>query len=174
MLINILVAVNGVKLAEMIADGSLKPGTASNPTSLGAWQQSDVFISMIAQNSVATNNQGHSELTIKAESGDTIRWTMTTFDSNEDHTAFLYNGQFNPANITPLSYFKMHTSIWLPQGSDPKGTLTLLHQYVYAAQGTITEAGATIQYTLSFRLIDNNTGNNLGYFSWDPFISVGQ
>lgn len=36
-LINILVAVNASELASRLADGSMKPGSVSSPTNLGAW-----------------------------------------------------------------------------------------------------------------------------------------
>lgn len=43
-LINILVAVNAAELAERLGDGSMQPGSVSNPTNLGAWGGSDVFV----------------------------------------------------------------------------------------------------------------------------------
>ncbi len=43
-LINILVAVNASELASRLADGSMKPGSVSSPTNLGAWGGSDVFV----------------------------------------------------------------------------------------------------------------------------------
>lgn len=57
-LINILVAVNASELASRLADGSMKPGSVSSPTNLGAWGGSDVFVSMIAQNSYVASDQG--------------------------------------------------------------------------------------------------------------------
>lgn len=172
-LINIIVAVDGAKLAQQVSDGSIQPGSVSAPTSLGAWSQSDVYIAMITQNSFASNNQGQSELTVKANSGDTLRWTMTSFDGNTDYTAFIYNGVFNPANnITPLTYFNMVASQYLPSGSNPTGGLTNYHDNVYVAQGTVVQPGTQIQYYLSFQLVNNSNGSVIGYFMWDPFISV--
>ncbi|PXF32147.1 hypothetical protein WH50_05985 [Pokkaliibacter plantistimulans] len=172
-MIDILIAVDGEYLAQQLKDGSLKPGSQSSPTNLGAWQSSDLYIAMITQNSFLANDQGGSELDVKANSGDTIRWTMTTFDNNADYTAFLYAGNFNPAqSITPLTYFNMHTSLYLPSGSDPTGPVQLYHNYTYVAQGTVIEPQNKIQYTLSFQLVNNANGQVIGYFNWDPFISV--
>lgn len=173
-LINILVAVNASELAGRLADGSMKPGSVGAPTNLGAWSGSDVFVSMITQNSYVSSNQGGSELDVKANSGDSIRWTVSTFDGDTDYTAFLYNGSFNiPTGITALTYFNMHTSVYLPSGSDPvNGTPTLFHNNAYATQGTVIEGGQKLQYTLSFKLVNNSTGAVIGYFSWDPFISI--
>jgi len=173
-LINILVAVNAAELAERLGDGSMQPGSVSSPTNLGAWGGSDVFVSMITQNSYIASNQGGSELDVKANSGDTVRWTVSTFDGDTDYTAFLFSGSFNPsASITALSYFNMHTSVYLPSGSDPvNGTIQLFHNNAYATQGTVIEPGQKIQYTLSFKLVNNSTGAIIGYFTWDPFISI--
>ncbi|WP_444997467.1 AidA/PixA family protein [Aliikangiella sp. IMCC44359] len=172
-LIDILVTVNGEQLAAQIRDGSLKPGSIDSPTNLGSWQSSDVYISMTAQNNFVDNDEGKSELSVKANSGDAVRWTMTTFDENTDNTAFLYDGHFNPSTgITNLTYFNMHTSSYLPSGSNPRGGVQLFHNNTYVAQGNIIESNQTIQYTLSFQLVDNTTGKVLGYFTWDPFIKV--
>ena len=175
-LIDILVTTDGEKIAQQVSDGSLDPGSQANPTNLGSYTTSDVYIAMITQNNNVDNNtQGQSELQVKANAGDTIRWTMQTFGSNVDYTAYLYDGNFNPSeNISPLVYMNMHTSVYLPPSTSPTADPVLLHNYIYAAQGTVIEYGDQIQYTLSFALVDNQTGENIGYFSWDPFINVSQ
>ena len=172
-IINIIVAVDGVQLAQQVQDGKLSPGSPNAPTFLGSWTQSDVYISMIAQHSAVSNDQGESELNVKANSGDVLRWTMTTFDGNTDYTAYICNGSFNPStNITPLFYMNMVASQYLPNGSNPLGTLQNYHDNVYAAQATVLQPGNQIQYTMSFALVNNSTGQVVGYFSWDPFITV--
>ncbi len=173
-LIDILVAVNGENLAARLADGSLQPGSENGPTNLGAWGGSDRFISMITQDSFVANDQGKSELNVKAVSGDSLRWSMQTFDGNTRYTAYLYKGNFNPSvSITEPTYFNMHTSLYLPATSDPASAQPqLYHNNNYLAQGTVIEPQNQIQYTLSFKLVDNSTGNVIGYFTWDPFISV--
>ncbi len=172
-MIYVLVAVDGQQLAQQVADGSIRPGTQSSPTSLGAWQQSDVYISMTAQNSAVVNNGGQSELTVKANSGDSLRWTIQTFDGNTDYTAYLYAGSFNPAaNITPLNYFRMVTSSYIPPSTTPTAPPTLVHNSTYVTMGTVIAPGDRIQYTLSFTLVNNATGAIIGYFTWDPFINV--
>lgn len=171
-LINILVAVDGTQLAQQVADGSIKPGSKTSPTPLGAWSQSDVYIAMISQHNNVVNDGGQSELTISANSGDSIQWAMTTFGNNVDHTAFLYAGAFSPSGAivpTGLLYFNTQTSEQLPNNS---GTLQQYTNNVYVAQGTVVEVGVKIQYTLSFQLVNNATGAVIGYFTWDPFINV--
>lgn len=172
-MINILVAVNGTQLAQQVADGSINAGTQSSPTSLGSYHNSDVYISMTAQNSVVVNDGGQSELTVAANSGDTLRWSMQTFDGNSDYTAYLYAGRFNPpANISSLIYLPVTTSSYLPTSSNPLAAPSLVHNSAYFAQGTVLKPGATIQYFMEFTLVNNSNGVIVGYFSWDPFINV--
>lgn len=172
-MIYVLVAVNGTQLAQQVADGSIKPGTQSSPTNLGSYQSSDVYISMTAQNSVVVNDGGGSELAVAANAGDTLRWSMQTFDSNSDYTAYLYAGTFNPStNISSLIYLPVTTSSYLPTSTNPLAAPSLVHNSVYFAQGTVLTPGTTIQYTLSFTLVNNSNGAIVGYFSWDPFINV--
>ena len=173
-LINILVAVDGSQLAQQVADGSIQAGSQGSPTSLGAWSQSDVYIAMISQHSNVVNDGGQSELTISANSGDTIQWAMTTFGNNTDYTAFLYAGTFNPSSaIVPAGLLYLNTQVaeHLPNNS---GTLQQYNNNVYIAQGTVVQVGVSIQYTLSFELVNNANGNVVGYFTWDPFINVNQ
>jgi hypothetical protein len=172
--INIQIAVDGATLAAGILDGSIKPGTQSNPTSLGSWGDSNVYLTMTSQNNNVTNNsQGQSELYVKANSGDQVQWFVTTFDNNVDYTAFLYNGVFNPNTaFSGLTYITPQVNNYLPSTNNPTGPIkeyTNTENYVL---GTIIQVGVTIQYTLSFTLVNNATGSVLGYFTWDPFIVV--
>ncbi|MXN93037.1 hypothetical protein GR160_17560 [Flavobacterium sp. Sd200] len=173
-LINILVTVDGAKLAEQVSDSKIAAGTKNAPTGLGAWSTSDVYIAMISQYSNVVNDGGKSELTISANSGDSIRWAMTTFGNNADYSAFLYASSFNPSDAivpNPLTYINSQIEEHLPNNS---GTLTPFTNNIYIAQGTVVKVGLQVQYTLSFQLVDNSNGSTIGYFSWDPFIQVNQ
>ncbi len=173
--INVLIAVDGAKLAQQVADKSIKPGTADAPTNLGAYGSSDVYISMIAPNSSVSNGtQGESELQISANGGDSIEWAITTFDNNFDQTPFLYTGTFSPAHAinTPLSFSCGEAYAYLGSGNPASTSPTKFINQVSTVTGTIEKVGLKIQYTLSFVLVDNSTGNTIGYFTWDPFINV--
>lgn len=167
-------AVDGRTLAQQVQDGSLPPGTQTAPTSLGSYGASNVYVTMTAQSSTVGNNtQGQSELTVLANSGDNVRWTIQTFDANMDYTAYLYSGSFNPAGaISALNYLPISATSYLPSSSNPLGPPTATSEHTYAVQGTILSPGETIQYTLSFALVNNVNGQTIGYFSWDPFIEV--
>ncbi|MES2381890.1 MAG: AidA/PixA family protein [Bacteroidota bacterium] len=177
--INILIAVDGATLAQRVQDGSLAAGTSGSPTGLGAWSSSDVFISMVTQNSNVTNgsSEGASELSITCNSGDELQWSIVSFDMNTGQTPYLYNGNFNCTNpagaaagITPLTYLTTEVVNYFPPTANPTGTPAEATNTFARAIGTVTTPGQTLQYTLSFVLVNNSNGNIIGYFSWDPFI----
>ncbi|MES2654925.1 MAG: AidA/PixA family protein [Bacteroidota bacterium] len=176
--INILIAVDGATLAQRVQDGSLAAGTSGSPTGLGAWSQSDVFISMVTQNSNVTNgsSEGSSELSITCDAGDELQWSIISFDMNTEQTPYLYNGSFTltagnpPIGITPLTYLTTEVVNYFPPTANPTGPLTAATNTLARAIGTVTTPGQTLQYTLSFVLVNNSNGSIIGYFSWDPFI----
>ncbi|AJX14804.1 MULTISPECIES: AidA/PixA family protein [Burkholderia] len=173
--INVLVSVDGNKLAQQVSDGVISPGTPGAPTSLGSYAQSDVFVTMVAPNaSVANNTQGQSELQIKADARDEVEWAITTFDVNGDYTVYLYNGSFNPANaMGPLTYVSAEGYMYLGTGSPASTTPTKFINQTNTVSATIEKVSVNIQYTLSFVLVNNSNGKVVGYFYWDPFIQVG-
>lgn len=169
--INILVAANAEKLAQQVEDKKLSPGTKDNPTNLGSYQQSDVFISMLTQ-SQYTSNQGSSELTVRANSGDNIRWTMATFDAGSDYSAFIYKSAFSKPKVDDVFYQNLQVRNYIPSSTEP---LMEYNEHIYICQGTVdSETADTVQYTMSFAVIDNSNGQYVGYFMWDPFISINK
>ncbi|MFC3032110.1 AidA/PixA family protein [Pseudoalteromonas fenneropenaei] len=172
--INVLVAVDGAKLAQQVADGSLHAGSAGSPTLLGSYGTSDVYISMIAQHSVAVNDQGQSELTIKAQSGDIISWFMTTFGNNTDHSATIYNASFNPSNgIQAYGSTIQEENNYLPPADNTSpSSVTRFTNTFSSYSAKLTKVNQHIQYYMSFVLVDNSNGHIIGYFAWDPFINV--
>ncbi len=173
-MINIQTTVDGIMLAQQVSNGTIPAGSQDSPTALGSWSTSaDVYISMVTQRANASN-EGSSELQVKALVGDALCWTMQTFDNNVSHTAYIYNAKFNPGNaISPLQFSNMYSGLYLPSGTNPVGQPVFLHNYTWTAQGVVIETGAEIVSELSFILIDNSSGNHIGYFMWDPFITVG-
>jgi hypothetical protein len=171
---SIQILVDAQLLADMVAADPSKAGSQDNPQSLGAWSSSDKYIYMIAKNSYVVSDQAQSELRIQVTSGTNINWYMGTFDNNTSYTPILYKGVFNPSDgITPIQYVSMQTIQYLPPGTDPLATLQGYTSQVFNADARITKIGQTIQYTFSFKLVDNNKGGRVvGYFSWDPFINV--
>ncbi len=184
--INILIAVDAPTLAQQIQDGSLPSGAVNAPHNLGSYTSSNVYISMVTQNNNVDNNtQGLSELTIRCDSGDELQWSMVSFDMNTGYTPYLYNGTFvsvvslekptptnTPPGIAPLTYVTAEVVNYFPLTAEPTDAPVEATNTIARAVSFVTEPGQTIQYTLSFALVDNANGEIIGYFSWDPFIAT--
>lgn len=172
--INILIAVDGAKLAQQVSDGSLNAGSQNAPTILGSYDSSDVYISMIAPNSYVSNgSEGSSELTIQTNSGNNIEWAITTFDNNFNQTPYLYSGTFNPADaMGNLNFNSAESQSYLATDLPNSTAPTKFINQINTVTGQIEKVDTQIQYYLSFVLVDNSTGNTIGYFAWDPFINV--
>jgi len=177
--INISVLVDADNLKANLVSGHLQPGTKGSPTSIGGNADSDNYIYMIAKNGVVQNNQAKSELTITAGSGDQITWNMTTFSQNAPYSTFIYDSKFNlqsgtaPIGIDNVSYVNIKVGTRVPTGTAPQ--TDPLGQYVntiYRTTANVTNINQTIQYTMSFQMIDDASGAVLGYFVWDPFIII--
>lgn len=181
--INILIAVDSAALAQHVQDGSLSAGTSSSPTSLGSWNSSDVYISMVTQNGNVTNgsSEGLSELSITCDAGDELQWSIVSFDMNSRQTPYLYNGQFNCTNpvgtaigLSPLSYLTTEVVNYFPPNANPTGASIKTINTIAKVVSTVNQIQfqQQLQYTLSFVLVDNSSGNIIGYFIWDPFIVI--
>ena len=166
--INILTVID----VETILAKNVTPGTAENPTSLGAWTSSDAYVYMItAKGFIDTDSKGRagSELTIDAEVNDVIRWELTCPGSGLNHDAIIANVKIGSENV-PNAITK------------PEGKVVNRHVYVEAGSpgyqviqqtdfvATILKE-AYIQYTITFQIMDNK-GKSLGFYFWDPFIKV--
>jgi len=172
--IGITIIVDADNIKAHLDSGQLQPGTQASPTNLGANAASDNYLYMIAKRGVVSSGQeGSSELTITANVGDTIQWSMNTLLFNTKYTPFIYDSRFNPSNgLSPTQYLNITTTNYIPPGSNPTAPTQKVTSQLYVAMATVVKSGQKIQYVLSFKLIDNATGNVIGYFSWDPFIVI--
>lgn len=179
----ISVNIDAITLAET------KPGGSwDNPTSLGSYSQSDVYIEMMAQGSAVVNNQGQSELTVQANSGDEIIFTVSAPGAGQNYYPVLYNAELNntPANIIHDAGMSMAkwTNYCLQSGGmgeEPVFGDTIPAGYPSAGSANtfycprwkldVNGAGQT-QYYMSFAILDTQTGAAVGYYVWDPFINV--
>ncbi len=155
-------------------------GTLSTPINLAAVDAStDTFVFMICDGQYACNNQGKSELMINANVGDTVRWTITDpstgLTPGEDSKSFsciLYNfksGGEGTVLTTPvlnsapaISYYNSLTSITTPVAA----------AYMCSSWNSSIVATGNIQYDWAFQVVDNATGEVVGYYTWDPYINV--
>lgn len=167
--IDILVVVDAQTLAET------KPGgSAGSPINLGAWSTSDAYVYMIAKNSYVISQQAKSELNVSANSGDIIRWTITSPTRGQTYNTLLYGFTTDsPDSLTPPQMLDVTLNLYMPENvNDPTGPRKKVRYEDYLWQAVILKPGVKITYHWSFMVIDNNN-NVKGYYNWDPFITVG-
>jgi nematocidal protein AidA len=154
--------------ASIIAN--VKPGTASNPASLGSWSQSDAYVYMITNSAFVANEQAQSELTVNAQVGQSIQWTITSIDNGLEYNCILQS--VNPNSTTAITApvsLPLVVNLWV---GAPNSAPVAVSYKDFVLQATVLNTSLpSIQYYIVFQILDTN-GNNLGYYQWDPFIQV--
>jgi hypothetical protein len=163
-----------------------QPGGSWNaPINLGSYSQSDIYIEMMTQGSAVGNDQGGSELTVTANVGDQIIFTITGPGAGQNYYPVLYNTVLNNTNVKS---FGPNTAVWtnyclqsggsgaqpffgsviptgFPNAGQPNSFICAQWFFEVNAQGST-------QYTMSFAILETQTGNVVGYYIWDPFITA--
>lgn len=173
--IDILCAIDAQTILENYPSPSNDP---NNPTSIN----NDLVYMTVKQGSAVTGN-GTGELNVQATIGDSLRWRETTLSVNFENSVQFYNFVSSSQNLITLppdlvggvqadgslstvdEAMPKHVSgapPWLPTSVNP----TPFHFW----QST-TESQGSVTYHWQF-LIADRTGTVLGYFQWDPFITI--
>jgi nematocidal protein AidA len=166
--VDILCVIDAETLADLVGSGKISKGSLNSPTSLGAWGSSDLYIYMITEGSFVVNNQAKSELTIKTSVGDNVRWHITCPSNRQ--SCMLYQLQTGSTLLGPMELLHMTETEYI---NDTATTAKKVTYQESAWQTTVLGTGS-VQYSWNFQLIDNKTGNVLGYFCWDPFINIAE
>jgi hypothetical protein len=142
----------------------------ANPVNLGSYGTSDLYLYMLTTQSFVVSEQGQSELTVKAQVGQSVQWAMTCIGAGTQYNVIIQG-------ITPSPATAISTPFSLPLTTEryvsaPDGTPTAESYKEYLMQATVENVGTgSIQYYVNFTIVDTS-GNTLGYYQWDPFISV--
>lgn len=162
-IIYVLIAVDTATLAQQVKDGSIKAGSQSRPTSLGSYDNTNVYITIITPvGNVSNNSQKQSDLTVNCTNSDLIQWAITSFSNNFDHSVSLYKvGRVNGFPAIKASYQSSQTNNYLPAPGEGAsiGNITEYINQVASVQTKVIK-----RYALSFQLIDNSSGKTIGYF----------
>lgn len=172
--VDILVSVDTIVLAQMVLDRALDPGTPDDPTYLGSYSDSGIYIMLTTQGGYCDNNQaGDHELQVKAKKGSWLRFSLTPFDNNIAYSAYLYAGVFSPQKvISPMRYLSRETRNYFPPTDQPTASpLPFANQTCFGLAG-ITGGSQIVQCSLSFAMISNQSGAAIGYFCWDSFLRI--
>jgi hypothetical protein len=139
----------------------------NNPTAIGA---GSIFM-IASQQNVITGNGGN-ELNVSANTGDIIRWREMSLSLDVDDRVMLY--QFHGSNnnlITAPQPIVITIKDPIP-GVPPAPPLPPASQTIqdFFWQTTVLQQG-TDTYQFSF-VLNRRNGNLIGYFIWDPFITI--
>lgn len=178
----------------IVKDMASKTPNGNGEYNLGAWGSSSAYIYMVSTNAITQNDsqQAKSELTIHADSGDTIKWNMTTFGQNASITPVLYNSVFNTTGwgipdangnypndgtkpacaIEGERYANQEIGVRLPPSTDPLAPVQGYINNIYTFSADVNHVSQEVQYLLYFKLIDDHDGSEIGKFYWDPFIVI--
>lgn len=167
--INILSVIDVETILTEVAAKRLKQGTAQNPTLLGSFSSSDFYVYMItAQGFIDTGDttRANSELTVDANTGDSIRWELTCPGSGLQHNAIIANVHLGSSgSITQPEANVTYRQIYDTAGSPG-------YQVVKQTDFTSTViASGLTQYNITFQIMDSS-GVSQGFYYWDPFIKA--
>lgn len=181
--INIQVLVDAPRIMDQMRENGFQPAPADDPFSLQLFDDTDRLIYMIApRDAIYQSAEGDPELEIKAETGDTIIWHMNTFGNCADYSVYLYWHYFYlaegepPLGLANPGYFRQTVGLWLPyEGEDPNVPNCPLEPVLdqhYTFSADVVSIDQLIDYLMCFRMVDNASGESLGYFCWSPKIRI--
>lgn len=141
-------------------------GTADAPTSIDK-----PLIFMIVRQPNAVFGNGSKELKLSASVLDEIRWRAVSLSLGADNDALLYKffALRGDSLLSPPTPLLAHVQTPLPDPQDPLHPTTQAIENSFwttqvLQQGSVTYA---FQFTIS-----NRAGTPLGYYAWDPFITI--
>ena len=166
--IDILCTIDAETLVDMVKEGKIAAGSIESPTSLGSWGSSDLYIYMITEKNFVVNNQAKSELKISTRIGDNVRWKIDCPSNSQSCILYSFRAGQGAELLTPPQLMDLHEIKYI---NDQATTIKEVHVEDSVWQSTVVNTG-DVQYSWSFQLVDNTNGKVIGYFTWDPFISI--
>lgn len=142
------------------------PGSPEAPNSVD-----QPLIYMMVRQANAVFGEASKELKISARTGDILRWRASSLSLNSDSTAALYKffALRGSDLLSPPAPLLAQIASPLPNPADPlhPGRQEIANAFW---QSTILAPG-NVTYAFQFMVLDRDN-NPLGYFSWDPFITI--
>lgn len=147
------------------------------------------YIYMVCDNAYAFEGEGTSELTVKVNSGDDLRWRFVPFDYGQELSIIVVDfphsydadGYAKPddyLNPYPPKYTQNTLNVYHPRDAsrldsdyDPSQIVDGYFQSNVKTEPPVGSSPAKICYQCKFLLVDR-LGLKQGCYSWDPFIRV--
>ncbi|ATB43163.1 hypothetical protein CYFUS_008643 [Cystobacter fuscus] len=157
----------------LLKDYASKPGTKGSPTNLGG--NASKYVYMLVKRGEANNMEAQDELSVAVKTSDTIRWRAASLTLNTGPSTLLYQMNVSAGGndiTTPAPY---EAAIKIPTPVINGNNVTSIGSQPYKDfyfQSTARYPGQ-VTYQLYFMLVDDQ-GNPVGYFYWDPFLTITQ
>lgn len=125
------------------------------------------LVCMVTNQANVVSGEGGGELKVSAQTDDVLRWRETTL--NPEYSALLYAFTPQTGLISPPQPLQSAITVPVPNSANPlqPGRQTIQD---YFWQATVLNAG-DLTYHFSFMLVDRS-GAEVGYYYWDPFITI--
>lgn len=163
-IIDVLIAIDAETIISQL-------GTNTDPNN-PAQVTDATLIYMVTKQADAMSGNAGNELNIKAETEDVIRWRETSLSLNSDYVGILYGFQQTGGGdqlISPPTPLQATVTTPLPNPADPlHPTTQQIENYFW--ETTVLNPG-TVTYHFKFMIIDRHS-KVLGYYWWDPFITI--
>lgn len=127
---------------------------------------------MVTAQANAISGQGGGELNLKVRVGDNIRWRETSLTAGSDQQILLYKFVSTDPNhqlMTDPVPIVTYPTVPFPDPNNPsKPKPTQITDFFW--QATVRAQGS-ITYHFQFMVTDRDC-HVLGYYQWDPFITI--
>ncbi|HHG84278.1 MAG TPA: hypothetical protein ENJ82_05970 [Bacteroidetes bacterium] len=164
--IPIMIVFDGETIQEKAGTG----GSMDHPISLGGIQGNCIY--MMAQNNYVVSDQAGAELNISAEPEDIVQWRATSIDRT-NYSPILVEFDVSSGSqyistavdTLPTLYYYLSKDANNPDsGTQQASGLESIWQATVLNTGSVT-------YHWTLKLMDRE-GNVIGYYNWDPFITI--
>ena len=163
---NVLIVFDAETILNTYQTPSIDP---TNPTFIS---DADKVIFMLAKKGDTLSGHGGANLDFRAHPSDIIRWRETTLERNTGRNIQLYEYQaFSTEElITAPTIQPVSVTIPIPNPKDPLHPNKFQKVADYLWQSTVLDVGR-VAYTFKFAILKRD-GSPLGYFKWDPSITI--
>jgi nematocidal protein AidA len=161
-IINILIAID----TETIIKAYGPNQDLNNPRSICS-----NLIRMIVRQGNVLSEQASGELNVQAQVDDIIQWRETSLSLSDDSNAVLYKYMpiFGGELISEVVAHKIDLMIPLPNPKDPLNPK--IQKRTSHFWSSVVKGQGSVIYTFRFFIMDRNK-KIVGYYSWDPYITI--
>lgn len=173
--IDILTVIDAKSLMD---DYAANPGTKDFPTTPANPAK---YMYMLVKRSEANNMEAQPELSVAVKTGDVVNWRATSMTTNTSLATLLYRMHISqgddlvtaPAPIGPVQ-------VDVPDPVTDGNVVSSIGTqrfYDFYFQATAVRPGSPGMNQVTYQqfiMLTDNQGNPVGYFGWDPYLTITQ